>query len=213
MFEELHAHVIEGNEDDVIRLVQSALADGIDPSVILNEGLILPMKEVGNRFEVGEIFVPEMLVAARAMAEGLEVLRPYLLASGVKPVATAVIGTVRGDLHDIGKNLAGMMLEGVGFRVIDLGVDVSPQKFVDAAREHKPELVGMSALLTTTMNAMKDTIDAFKAQNLRESLKILVGGAPITQAFADQIGADGFAPDAASGARMAMQLVGLPAEN
>lgn len=209
MFEELHECVIDGDEDEVIRLVESALAGGVDPSVILNQGLILPMKEVGNRFEAGDIFVPEMLIAARAMAEGLELLRPYLLASGVKPVGTAVIGTVRGDLHDIGKNLSGMMLEGVGFKVIDLGVDVSPQKFVEATLEYKPELVGMSALLTTTMHAMKDTIDAFNAQSIRGMTKIMIGGAPITQAYADEIGADGYAADAAAGARMAIRLVGI----
>jgi 5-methyltetrahydrofolate--homocysteine methyltransferase len=212
MFEELHDYVIDGEEDDVIRLVEAALAEGIDPSVILNDGLIAPMKEVGALFEAGDIFVPEMLVAARAMQEGLEILRPHLAASGVKPVATAVVGTVRGDMHDIGKNLVAMMLEGVGFRVIDLGTDVSPQAFVDATLEHKPELVGMSALLTTTMMAMKDTIDAFNAQDVRGMTKIMIGGAPVTQAFADQIGADGYAPDAAAAARTAARLVGLPVQ-
>jgi 5-methyltetrahydrofolate--homocysteine methyltransferase len=170
------------------------------------------MKEVGNRFEAGVFFVPEMLVAARAMEAGLDILRPYLLESGVKPVATAVIGTVRGDLHDIGKNLVGMMLEGAGFNVIDLGADVSPQEFVDSTLVHKPQIVGMSALLTTTMMAMQDTIQAFSEYNLREQTKIIVGGAPVTQDFADKIGADGFAPDAAAAARLASQLVGITSD-
>ena len=209
MFETLHQHVIEGNEDEVIEAVEAALAEGIDPSVILNEGLIAPMKEVGDRFESGEFFVPEMLIAAQAMAEGLDVLRPHLLEAGVKPVATAVIGTVRGDLHDIGKNLVGMMLEGGGFAIVDLGTDVSPQAFADAVKTHSPELVCMSALLTTTMLAMRDTIELFNRDGLRDQVKIMVGGAPVTQEFATQIGADGFAPDAASAARLARKLAGV----
>ncbi len=209
MFETLHQHVIEGNEDEVIEAVEAALAEGIDPSVILNEGLILPMKEVGDRFESGEFFVPEMLIAAQAMAEGLDVLRPHLLEAGVKPVATAVIGTVRGDLHDIGKNLVGMMLEGGGFAIVDLGTDVSPQAFADAVKTHSPELVCMSALLTTTMLAMRDTIETFNRDGLRDQVKVMVGGAPVTQEFATQIGADGFAPDAASAARLARKLAGV----
>jgi 5-methyltetrahydrofolate--homocysteine methyltransferase len=212
MFEELHEYVINGDNDEVVIFIQSALAQGVEPSNILNNGLILPMKEVGNRFEAGVFFVPEMLVAARAMEAGLDILRPYLLESGVKPVATAVIGTVRGDLHDIGKNLVGMMLEGAGFNVIDLGADVSPQEFVDSTLVHKPQIVGMSALLTTTMMAMQDTIQAFSEYNLREQTKIIVGGAPVTQDFADKIGADGFAPDAAAAARLASQLVGITSD-
>jgi 5-methyltetrahydrofolate--homocysteine methyltransferase len=212
MFEELHEYVINGSDDEVVIFIQDALAKGVDSSSILNDGLILPMKEVGDRFEAGEFFVPEMLVAARAMEAGLDILRPRLLESGVKPVATAVIGTVRGDLHDIGKNLVGMMLEGAGFNVIDLGADVSPQEFVDSTLEHKPQIVGMSALLTTTMMAMQETIQAFSEHNLREQTKIIVGGAPVTQDFADKIGADGFAPDAAAAARLASQLVGIASD-
>lgn len=209
MFEELHSHVIDGNSDEVEELVRDALARGVEPSRILNEGLILPMKEVGDRFESGDFFVPEMLVAARAMESGLNILRPHLLEAGIEPVATAVIGTVRGDLHDIGKNLVGMMLEGAGFDVIDLGADVSPLAFVESVREHKPQIVGMSALLTTTMMAMKDTIVALSEHSLRDQIKVLVGGAPVTQDFASQIGADGYAPDAAAAARLATQLVSV----
>jgi 5-methyltetrahydrofolate--homocysteine methyltransferase len=212
MFEELHEYVINGSDDEVVVFIQDALAKGVDSSSILNDGLILPMKEVGNRFEAGEFFVPEMLIAARAMEAGLDILRPRLLESGIKPVATAVIGTVRGDLHDIGKNLVGMMLEGAGFNVIDLGADVSPQEFVDSTLENKPQIVGMSALLTTTMMAMQETIQAFSEHNLREQTKIIVGGAPVTQDFADKIGADGFAPDAAAAARLASQLVGIASD-
>lgn len=212
MFEELHEYVINGDNDEVVIFIKDVLAKGVEPSRILNDGLILPMKEVGGRFEAGEFFVPEMLVAARAMEAGLDILRPYLLESGVKPVATAVIGTVRGDLHDIGKNLVGMMLEGAGFNVIDLGSDVSPQEFVDSTLEHKPQIVGMSALLTTTMMAMQETIQAFSEHNLREQTKIIVGGAPVTQDFANKIGADGFAPDAAAAARLASQLVGISSD-
>jgi 5-methyltetrahydrofolate--homocysteine methyltransferase len=207
MFNELHEYVINGDGDEVVEFVQKALAEGVEPNQILNEGLILPMKVVGDRFETGEYFVPEMLVAARAMQEGLDVLRPYLLASGVEPVATAVIGTVRGDLHDIGKNLVGMMLEGAGFNVIDLGTDVSPQEFIDASLEIKPQIIGMSALLTTTMMAMKDTIEALAKLKIREDIKIMIGGAPVTQSFADSIGADGYATDAAAAARLALSLV------
>lgn len=209
MFEELHEHVINGEIEEVETLIKSALARGVDPGSILNDGLIFPMKEVGNRFEAGEYYVPEMLIAARAMEAGLDILRPHLLESGVEPVATAVIGTVRGDLHDIGKNLVGMMLEGAGFNVIDLGSNVSPQMFVDSTLEHKPQIVGMSALLTTTMMAMQDTIEVFLNHNLRDQIKIIVGGAPVTQEFSDQIGADGYAPDAAAAARLAIQLVGI----
>ncbi len=208
MFEELHEYVINGDDDDVEIFVRDALAEGVDSSRILNDGLILSMREVGNRFEAGVFFIPEMLVAARAMESGLKILRPHLMDAGVEPVAKAVIGTVRGDLHNIGKNLVGMMLEGAGFNVIDLGVDVSPQSFVESTLEHKPQIVGMSALLTTTMMAMQDTIEAFTKQNIREQTKIIVGGAPVTQEFADRIGADGFAPDAAAAARLASQLVG-----
>lgn len=209
MFDELHNYVINGDNDDVVAFVEKSLADGVEPSRLLNEGLIVPMRIVGERFECGEFFVPEMLVAARAMEAGLDVLRPYLLEAGVEPVATAVIGTVRGDLHDIGKNLVGMMLEGAGFNVIDLGTDVSPESFVAAVQESQPQLIGMSALLTTTMLAMRDTVAALNAHNLRQQIKIMVGGAPVTQEFADAIGADGFAPDAAAAARLAAQLVGV----
>jgi 5-methyltetrahydrofolate--homocysteine methyltransferase len=169
------------------------------------------MNEVGRRFKNNEFYVPEVLIAARAMHAAMDVLKPLLAASDVQPVGTVVIGTVKGDLHDIGKNLVAMMLEGGGFNVIDLGVDVSPEKFLQAVREHKPNIVGLSALLTTTMPAMKTTIEALKEAGVRDQVKVIIGGAPVTQRFADEIGADGYAPDAASAVDVARQLLGIAA--
>jgi 5-methyltetrahydrofolate--homocysteine methyltransferase len=200
--------VLEGNMGGVQINVRSALDADIPAAEILQQGLIAAMNEVGYRFEKGEFFVPEMLLAARAMKAGLEILRPLLIDAGVEPVGKMVIGTVKGDLHDIGKNLVAMMLEGVGFEIIDLGVDVAPIAFVDAAR-NGASLIGMSALLTTTMNNMSITIEALKAAGLRDKVKILVGGAPVTQDYADSIGADAFARDASSAARIARELVVL----
>lgn len=212
MFQNLHQHIIDGETAQATNVVQHALASGMDPAVILNEGLIAPMTEVGSRFERGDFFVPEMLVAAHAMEAGLAILRPHLLEAGVQPLATAVIGTVRGDLHDIGKNLVGMMLEGAGFKVIDLGANVSPQQFVDAVRKFRPEIIAMSALLTTTMQAMADVIQVLSETGLGGHVKIMIGGAPVTLDFAEQIGADGFAPDAAGAARLAVSLIESHAE-
>lgn len=205
--EDIYNKVIVGQAEEVKALTAQALGRGISAAELLNEALIPAMTEVGQRFERQEFFVPEMLIAARAMKAGVEVLRPYLVEAGVKPIGTVVIGTVAGDLHDIGKNLVSMMLEGTGFRVIDLGVDVPAEKFVQAVRENNPQIVGMSALLTTTMMAMKATIEALSKAGLREQVKVMIGGAPVTQRFADEIGADLYAPDASSAARVAKEAV------
>ncbi|MGI6705750.1 MAG: corrinoid protein [Clostridia bacterium] len=197
-----------GNAPKVKELVEAALAEGVEPGDIVNKGLIVGMGEIGVLFKNNEVYVPEVLIAARAMHAGLDVVKPLLAEKDVKPVGTVVLGTVRGDLHDIGKNLVGMMLEGAGFKVIDLGIDVAPEKFVDAAKENDVDIIAMSALLTTTMPGMKDTIEAVKAAGLRDKVKIMIGGAPVTQNFADEIGADGYAPDAASAADLAKELVG-----
>ncbi|MBC7233641.1 MAG: corrinoid protein [Chloroflexi bacterium] len=205
--EDIYNKVIVGDAEGVKALTARAVQEGFTAAELLNEALIPAMTEVGQRFERQEYFVPEMLIAARAMKAGVEILRPYLVEAGVKPIGTIVIGTVAGDLHDIGKNLVSMMLEGTGFRVIDLGVDVPADKFVQAVRENNPQIVGMSALLTTTMMAMKATIEALSKAGLRERVKVMVGGAPVTQRFADEIGADLYAPDASSAARTAKEAV------
>lgn len=199
-------NVIEGQADEVENGVKAALNAGVDAGVILKEALIAAMDEVGARFEDGDFFVPEMLIAARAMQAGLALLKPHLSATDQKAAGKVAIGTIKGDLHDIGKNLVAMMLEGAGFEIIDLGVDVEPQSFVDAAQEGA-NLIGMSALLTTTMNNMGATIEALKAAGLRDKVKVMVGGAPVTEEFANSIGADAFAPDASSATRIARKLV------
>ncbi|AEE96282.1 corrinoid protein [Mahella australiensis] len=197
-----------GNAPKVKELVQAAVDEGVDPAEIVNNGLIVGMSEIGELFKRNEVYVPEVLIAARAMHAGMDIVKPLLAEKGNITIGKVIIGTVKGDLHDIGKNLVAMMLEGAGFEVIDLGVDVSPEKFVEAIRDHQPQVVGMSALLTTTMPSMRDTIEAIKAAGLRDSVKIMIGGAPITQNFADEIGADGYAPDAASAADLAKELIG-----
>ncbi len=199
--------VINGNRDEAVRLTQEAVDEGVSPESIVNDGLIVGMNEVGRRFKANEFYVPEVLIAARAMHGGMDVVKPLLTKSGVKPRGRVLIGTVRGDLHDIGKNLVAMMLEGGGYEVIDLGVDISPDQFVEAVNEHSPNAVAMSALLTTTMPSMKDTIDALSAAGVREQVKIMIGGAPVTQDYADEIGADGYAPDAASAVDLAADLL------
>jgi 5-methyltetrahydrofolate--homocysteine methyltransferase len=186
--------------------VKAALAQGIPPDEILSQGLIRAMDEVGKRFEEGDFFVPEMLIAARAMQAGLKLLKPLLADTGVKTAGIVAIGTVKGDLHDIGKNLVAMMLEGAGFEVRDLGVDVAPETFIKAV-ETGAQVIGMSALLTTTMNSMQRTLEALRAAGLRDRVKIIVGGAPVTQEFANQIGADAFAPDASSATRVIRGLI------
>lgn len=187
-----------GDAKKVEELVKKSLEENLTPKKILEDGLIKGMGIIGAKFKKNEVYVPEVLIAARAMHAGMSVLRPKLAETGVKSIGTVAIGTVKGDLHDIGKNLVKMMLEGAGFEVIDLGIDVSVDKFVEAVKEHKPNIIAMSALLTTTMVNMPEVIKALEAAGLREKVKIMIGGAPITQNYADQIGADGYSPDAAS---------------
>jgi 5-methyltetrahydrofolate--homocysteine methyltransferase len=209
--EELNAiyeAVLEGNAKGAEAGVKAALAAGMDPDTILKQGLIAAMGEVGRLFEANEYFVPEMLVSARAMQTGLAILKPQLAQSGATPAGKVVVATVKGDLHDIGKNLVAMMLEGNGFEVVDLGTDVSPDKFVKAVTEHQPQLIGMSALLTTTMPSMNATVKALEEAGLRDTVKVMIGGAPVTDAYARQIGADGYSPDASSAVRLAKSLLG-----
>jgi 5-methyltetrahydrofolate--homocysteine methyltransferase len=207
LLDEMRQSVIDGEMHATQELMQQALAEKLLPEIILKEGLISAMQEVGDRFERGEFYVPEMLVSARAMKSGLVLLRPYLVAAKVQAVGKAIIGTVQGDLHDIGKNLVGMMLEGAGFEVIDLGADISADKYIAAVAEHAPDLVACSALLTTTMPHMENIIQALIKAGLRTRVKVMVGGAPVTEQYAAQIGADGYAPDAASAATLAIRLV------
>ena len=207
IIDDLRQSVIDGEMNVTQELVQQALAEKMPPEQILKKGLISAMEEVGRRFECGEFFVPEMLISARAMKSGLVLLRPYLISANVQAVGKVIIGTVQGDLHDIGKNLVGMMLEGAGFEVIDLGADVSADKYVAAVKEHRPDLVACSALLTTTMPGMKNVIHLLKEAGLRDQVMVIVGGAPVTDKYAADIGADGFALDAASAASLAKQLI------
>jgi 5-methyltetrahydrofolate--homocysteine methyltransferase len=207
LLNDLTAAVAAGKRTDTVRLTQELLAAGTGPGTIVEQGLVPGMAIVGEQFKKNEIFVPEMLVAARAMKEALKLLEPLLAAAGIKPKYTVVVGTVQGDLHDIGKNLISMMWRGAGFAVVDLGTNVAPEKYLAAAQEHKAHLVGLSALLTTTMPAMKETVKILKAAGLPNT-KIMVGGAPITQAFADDIGADGYAADAGTAVDVAKKLVG-----
>jgi 5-methyltetrahydrofolate--homocysteine methyltransferase len=203
---QLYQHVIDGEASEVEAGVRSALAEGINPDTILHEALIPAMDEVGRRFENGDFYVPEMLIAARAMQAGLRILKPHLVSAETKSAGRVAIGTVKGDLHDIGKNLVAMMLEGAGFDVQDLGVDITPDAFVKAVQEGV-QIIGMSALLTTTMSNMSVTIDALKTAGLRDKVKVLIGGAPVTQDYANKIGADAFAPDASSAVRAARDLM------
>jgi 5-methyltetrahydrofolate--homocysteine methyltransferase len=207
MLDIIYQNVIQGNAPETTQGVQQAIDAGLEPGEILNQGMIAAMADVGRQFEAGDMFVPEMLIAARAMKEGLAILQPHLVDAGVEPVGKVVLGTVKGDLHDIGKNLVGMMLEGSGFEVIDLGVDVSPDEFVAAIQEHQPQLVGLSALLTTTMPGMQATIEALAEADVRDQVKVLVGGAPVTSQFAQEIGADAYAPDASAAATQAKALL------
>lgn len=187
-----------GDAEKVEELVKKSLEENLTPKKILEDGLIKGMGIIGAKFKKNEVYVPEVLIAARAMHAGMNILKPRLIETGIKNIGIVAIGTVKGDLHDIGKNLVKMMLEGAGFGVIDLGIDVSVDKFVEAVKEHKPNIIAMSALLTTTMVNMPEVIKALEAAGLREKVKIMIGGAPITQNYADQIGADGYSPDAAS---------------
>ena len=203
----IHDHIIDGKIGAIEADVQAALDAGVLPEAILNESMVTAMDEVGARFEDGEFFVPEMLIAAKTMQTGLAILKPLLIEGGVELSGCIVIGTVQGDLHDIGKNLVAMMLEGGGFQVIDLGTDISPEAFLEAIREHSPNILGLSALLTTTMEKMRETITTIEATGIRDQVKILVGGAPVTEAFAADIGADGYAPDASKAVSLAKSLL------
>jgi len=199
--------LIRGDRDAVVNLTQEAIDEGVSPKQILDDGLISGMSTVGVRFKANEVYVPEVLIAARAMNGGLEVLEPKLIEAGITPSATVVLGTVKGDLHDIGKNLVGMMLTGAGLKVVDIGTDAAPEKFVETCQAEGASVCAMSALLTTTMPQMIEVVKACQAAGL--GVKTLIGGAPVTQAFADEIGADGYAPDAASAADKAKELIGV----
>jgi len=203
----IYQGIIDGNLEVVKAKVQEAIQAKLPAGMILKEGLVPAMAKVGLLFEEGEFFVPEMLVAARAMQGGLEILKPLLVAADVKPAGKVVIGTVKGDLHDIGKNLVSIMLEGAGFEIHDLGTDVLPEKFVEAVKTFHPQIVCMSALLTTTMTSMPVTVEAIKQAGLRDQVKIMVGGAPVTDTYAKQIGADGYAQDASAAARLAQTYI------
>jgi 5-methyltetrahydrofolate--homocysteine methyltransferase len=204
----IYDNVLNGEAKVIGANVQAALDGGLEPGVILNESMVAAMAEVGRLFEEGEYFVPEMLIAARAMQTGLAVLKPRLVQANFKPVAKIAAGTVKGDLHDIGKNLVCMMLEGASFEIVDLGTDVSPERFVAAVKEQGVDMIAMSALLTTTMPHMKVTVEALKAAGVREQVKVLVGGAPVTEGYAREIGADGYAPDASRAVALAKSLAG-----
>ena len=208
VYERLAKAIFEGDAEQTPKLVQRGLDEGLVPKDILDSGMVVGMNEVGVRFKAGEMFVPEVLMSADAMQAGLGVLRPQLVASGAKLIGKIVMGTVKGDLHDIGKNLVGMMCEGAGFEVVDIGFNADPEKFVEAIKEHQPDIVGMSALLTTTMRAMAQTIKAIEEAGLRDKVKIMVGGAPVDAAFAERIGADGYGSNAPAGTDLAKKFVG-----
>ncbi len=199
--------ILNGDNGHIAAKVQAALDGGIETAVVLNEGMVAAMAEVGRLFEIGEYYVPEMLISARAMQTGLAILKPYLVGANIKPAGRVAIGTVKGDLHDIGKNLVAMMLEGAAFEVVDLGVDVTPEKFVNSVKEKGVNVIALSALLTTTMTNMKATIEALKQAGVRSQVKVVVGGAPLTDAFAKEIGADGYAPDASRAVSLVKSLV------
>ena len=201
--------LIAGKVDEVTELTKEALDGGSSPQDILEQGLLAGMEVVGKRFKANEMFIPEVLRCAKCMHGAMEILRPLLVKAGVKTAGTFVIGTVKGDLHDIGKNLVGMMFEGAGFQVIDLGIDLEPQEFIDALKEHKATLLGMSALLTTTMPKMGETINAIKEAGIRDQVKIMIGGAPVTAEYAKDIGADAYASNAASAVDKGKELLGL----
>lgn len=208
VLQKLFDAVLEGDFDGVRTNVQASLDANLDPNSILNDGMIAAMREVGARFEAGEYYVPEMLIAARAMQTGMAILKPSLQQTDRKSSGKVVMGTVKGDLHDIGKNLVSLMLEGAGYEIVDLGVDVPAEEFVKKAIELKPDVIGMSALLTTTMPSMKTTIDALDAAGLRTNIKVIVGGAPVTESYAHQIEADGFSTDASRAVTLVNQLLG-----
>ncbi len=199
--------IVGGDRPAVLQRIQAALEAGIRVGEIINAGMIAAMREVGKRFEAGDFYIPEMLVAARAMQAGMEAVKPYLTEDDIEVAGDVLFGTVSGDLHDIGKNLVSVMLEGAGFQITDLGTDVSAEQFVEAVEERQPDILALSALLTTTMGNLKQVIDVLQEAGVRDTVKVLVGGAPVTQAFADQIGADGFAPDASRAVAIAKGLM------
>ena len=203
----LYDNTLIGNAPEVKQLTETGVADGMDPEKMLYDALIPSLEEVGARFERGDYFVPEMLIAARAMQGALDILRPLLAETGAQTVGTYVMGTVKGDVHDIGKNLVNIMLEGAGFTVHDLGVNVAPEVFIEAINEHKPDIVGFSAFLTTTMPMFKANINALEKAGIRDDVIVMVGGAPVTQEYADKVGADGYAADASTAVRMAKDLI------
>ena len=203
----LYDNTLVGNKPEVVSLTEQGIAAGLHPETMLFEALIPALEEVGARFERGDFFVPEMLIAGRAMSGALELLRPLLAKTDTEPIGTFLMGTVKGDVHDIGKNLVDIMLEGAGFKVVDIGVQVAPEKFVEAIQEHKPDVVGFSAFLTTTMPMFKVNIEAIEKAGLRDDVIILVGGAPVTQEYADVVGADGYAADAAGATKKAKELL------
>ena len=208
LIKEIYNSVINGNQTTSAEYVKQALEQGLNPAEILNEGMVAAMAEVGRLFEEGEYYVPELLIAARAMQAGMSLLKPHLVQADIKSSGKVVAGTVKGDMHDIGKNLVCMMLEGAAFEIVDLGTDVSPDKFVEAVRSSGANIVVMSALLTTTMPNMRNTITALKEAGLRDRVKVLVGGAPLTAQYAAEIGADGYAPDASRAVALAKSLFG-----
>lgn len=208
LFERISTAILEGDAEKAPRLVEKALAEGTTAKEILDNALLVGMQEVGVRFRAGDMFVPEVLMSAEAMQEAMIILRPQLVASGVKLIGKVLLGTVKGDLHDIGKNLVGMMCEGAGFEVIDIGFNAEPEKFIEAIKQHQPQVVGMSAMLTTTMRAMGHTIKAIEEAGLRDTVKIMVGGAPVDAEFAKRIGADGYGSNAPAGAELAKKFVG-----
>ena len=205
----IYDSILDGQQNDTISGVQAAIDAGLPPGDILNKGMVDAMAEVGRLFEEGEYFVPEMLIAARAMQSGLALLKPLLIEADIESAGKVAIGTVKGDLHDIGKNLVGMMLEGAGFEVLDLGTDVTPEKFVETVQDGSVDIIALSALLTTTMPSMKATIDALKAEGIRDQVKVMIGGAPVTDAYAEQIGADGYSPDASRAVNLAKSLLAV----
>jgi 5-methyltetrahydrofolate--homocysteine methyltransferase len=207
-YEAMGNAVIAGDFNRAAELTKQAIDGGAEPIEIINQGLIKGMNVVGVRFKAGDMYVPEVMMAARAMKAGMDLVKPLIAEKDMPTSGKVVLGTVAGDLHDIGKNLVGMMMESAGMTVVNLGVDITPEKFAQAVREHKPEVVALSALLTTTMLAMKDTIEVLQEEGLRGSVKVIVGGAPVTSDFATEIGADGWAPDAASAKDLALELAG-----
>ena len=205
----LSESVVEGDVEQVKELTGQAIAEGVDTASILNDGLISGMEVIGELFSQSEVFVPELLLAARAMAAGLELLEPLLLGSGVEPASKVALGTIKGDVHNIGKDLVGVMLKGAGFEIIDLGVDVPPEKFADVVRDEGVEILGISGLLTTSLPNMETAIGVLESAGLRQKVKVMIGGAVVTQDYADRIGADGYAPNAAEAVNKAKELLGI----